>query len=238
MKVPLNLIKLDQISILQQLQWEEALLRADNQNWCLVNRGSSPAIILGISGNPALLIDKKKMAENRVPVIRRFSGGGAIISDENTLFITFICQSSAFNIPSYPKYLMEWSAQFYRPLFNADAFQVRENDYVIEKSKWGGNAQAIVKDRWLHHSSLIWDYSSDLMNYLLMPPAMPVYRGYRKHEDFLCCLCDYWEKMEGFENALLEQLKSCFKITEVSQKELAQIAERPHRKTTQVVAFE
>ena len=38
--------------ILEQLQLEEALFRADQRNWCLLNSGSPPAIVMGISGLP------------------------------------------------------------------------------------------------------------------------------------------------------------------------------------------
>ena len=42
------------LSILQQLRLEEALLRADDRNWCILNDGAPPtappAIVMGISG--------------------------------------------------------------------------------------------------------------------------------------------------------------------------------------------
>lgn len=236
--IPLNLVKLDQSPIFQQLQWEEALLRTDNQNWCLINRGTTtPTIILGISGDPSLLIDRSKMEKNSIPIIRRFSGGGAVVVDKNTLFITFICQSSAFDIPPYPQHLMEWSAQFYQPLFQSHCFQLRENDYTIGERKWGGNAQAIIKNRWLHHSSLLWDYDCHLMDYLLLPVKMPAYRQKRKHEEFLCRLSDYWGEQKAFEDDFIKQLETRFAITLVSTKELTKVADLPHRQITQFLSY-
>ena len=49
----INLVKTE-IPVLQQLQLEEALLRADEENWCLVNCGSEPSIVMGVSANPQL----------------------------------------------------------------------------------------------------------------------------------------------------------------------------------------
>ena len=47
----LRLIRTRQLPILRQLRLEEALLRADAGNWCIINDGSSiPAIVMGISG--------------------------------------------------------------------------------------------------------------------------------------------------------------------------------------------
>ena len=46
-----RLLRMRQVPILQQLRLEEALLRADDANWCIINDGSAtPAIVMGISG--------------------------------------------------------------------------------------------------------------------------------------------------------------------------------------------
>ena len=46
-----RLLRLKGFPILQQLQLEEALLRADAGNWFVLNDGApDPAIVLGISG--------------------------------------------------------------------------------------------------------------------------------------------------------------------------------------------
>lgn len=46
-----KVLRLQNFQILRQLKLEEALLRASNDNWFLVNDGTpDPAIVLGISG--------------------------------------------------------------------------------------------------------------------------------------------------------------------------------------------
>ena len=41
--------------------------------------------------------------------------------------------------------------------------------------KFGGNAQSISKDRWLHYTSNLLKYNSELMKkYLLMPEKRPI----------------------------------------------------------------
>ena len=46
-----KLLRLSKLPILRQLLLEEALLRADIGNWCIVNDGTAvPAIVMGISG--------------------------------------------------------------------------------------------------------------------------------------------------------------------------------------------
>lgn len=238
MKKPvLNFVKLNQIPIFQQLQWEEALLRADEQNWCLINSGSSPAIVMGISGQVDLLINQDKIKLKPIPLIRRFSGGGTVVVDHNTLFVTFVCQSDALEVQPFPKYLMDWTAIIYNPLFNSGFFSIRENDYVFGDRKWGGNAQSITRKRWLHHSSLLWDYDPEMMDYLLIPKKMPEYRGFRDHTDFLCrlCECEYWEGQEAFFEKLTQQIGNHFEVRERDMDELIEIAGLEHRKTTVLI---
>lgn len=233
MKPILNLIELNSTPILQQLQWEEALLRADQENWCLFNRGSPPAIVMGISGKVEQLIEQDKLERAPLPLIRRFSGGGTVVVDENTLFVTLICQTNALSIPPFPRPLMQWTADhLYRPLFPPSLFQLQENDYALEGRKWGGNAQSIIKGRWLHHSSLLWDYQSDYMDYLLFPPKTPAYRQGRGHTDFLCRLCDYWPDVLVFQEKILEQLSQYFTLVERKKEELEKVENLPHRKVT------
>lgn len=233
MKPTLNLVRLSAIPILQQLQWEEALLRADQCNWCLLNQGSPPAIVLGISGQVSQLIQQEKWEQSPLPLIRRFSGGGTVIIDENTLFVTLVCQTEALSLPPFPRPIMQWTAEkLYSPLFASSLFQLQENDYTLEGRKWGGNAQSIIKGRWLHHSSLLWDYRPDYMDYLSMPPKTPAYRQGRSHSDFLCRLHDYWSHPSLFQEKVVEQLSQFFHLIEKQKEELERINTLPHRKVT------
>ena len=239
MKPILHLIRLTSIPILQQLQWEEALLRADKRNWCLLNHGSSPAIVMGISGQVQQLIRQEKLACQPIPLIRRFSGGGTVIIDEHTLFTTLICQAQALPLSPFPRPLMQWTAEkLYRPLFPSLPFQLHENDYTLEGRKWGGNAQSIIRGRWLHHSSLLWDYRSEHMDYLCIPPKMPTYRQGRSHVDFLCRLRDYWAHPDAFQEQLIQQLSQHFHIVEGKREELEQVITLPHRRVTCLIDIE
>jgi lipoate-protein ligase A len=235
MKPTLHIVELVQTPILQQLQWEEALLRADKRNWCILNRGSPPAIVMGISGQVQQLIHQEKLQKDPISLIRRFSGGGTVIVDEDTLFVTLICQAEALSVSPFPRPLMQWTANLYRPLFDPHSFQLQENDYALENRKWGGNAQSIIKGRWLHHSSLLWNYNPTYMDYLLMPPKTPVYRQGRCHADFLCCLSDYWPTCTLFQTQLMEQLSKYFTLIGKKKEEIEQVAALPHRKVTSLV---
>jgi lipoate-protein ligase A len=55
----------------------------------------------------------------------------------------------------------------------------------VGQRKFGGNAQAISKDRWLHHTSFLWDYEPDRMALLKQPSRAPEYRAGRDHSEFI-----------------------------------------------------
>mmetsp|Transcript_13564 Transcript_13564/g.42814 ORF Transcript_13564/g.42814 Transcript_13564/m.42814 type:complete len:149 (+) Transcript_13564:524-970(+) len=83
---------------------------------------------------------------------------------------------------------MAWTGQLYGGVFQELGLdlQLRENDYIIDQTmKVGGNAQSIVKGRWLHHTSFLWDFQDADMLYLSLPRNRPDYRGDRDHSDFV-----------------------------------------------------
>lgn len=231
----LHCLRLESWPIYKQLQLEEALLRTDQGNWCLINEGSPPAIVLGISGKVEELLDSKKLQEKPIPVIRRFSGGGTVIVDESTIFVTMICNRNAVAIAPFPRKILCWNGSLYHSLLQEEGFEVRENDYVMGDKKFGGNAQYICKERWLHHSTLLWDFNADNMDYLKLPPKMPTYRNRRSHSDFLCPLSPYLPNKQMFYDGLFDSLSQHFSLQTTPLQEMESCLNRPHRKSTKKI---
>lgn len=230
----LHLVQTRGLSIFSQLQLEEALVRTDDHLWCLVNEGSPPAIVLGISGQLDE-VDHERAASQHIPLIRRFSGGGTVVVDEGTLFVTFLGPKSSLRIPCFPEPIMRWTGSFYAQALKLPQFAVRENDYVIDQRKCGGNAQYFRKDHWLHHTSFLWTYQQDRMACLNMPRRTPSYRCGREHHDFLTPLSDHIVSLEFFLSALRDTLALHFHITHVPLAQLNAVLRRPHRRVTQLL---
>ena len=226
------LIQLKHYPIYQQLQLEEALLRCDVRNFCILNEGSSPAIVMGISGQLEQLVDPKKQQENPLPIIRRFSGGGTVVVDEDTLFVSFICQKDLHPFPPYPEHLLRWAENIYKTAWDIPGFHLRENDYAIGERKCAGNAQYLRKDRWLQHTTFLWNYKEEKMDYLLHPAKTPRYREGRSHQDFVCRLNDHLTDKETFFQLLKSELKNRFELIELSLEDALSLVEKPHRKST------
>mmetsp|Transcript_30883 Transcript_30883/g.90265 ORF Transcript_30883/g.90265 Transcript_30883/m.90265 type:complete len:359 (-) Transcript_30883:1347-2423(-) len=102
-------------------------------------------------------------------------------------------------------------------------FALVETDYVLGDKKIGGNAQAITKDGWLHHTSFLWDYIDEHMRYLTLPEKRPDYRGDRSHDDFLVKLCDYFGRIEGGKRTFFKEVRNAtaekFELEEYSLKD-------------------
>jgi len=252
---PVHLLRLN-VPILEQLRIEEALLRADlTRNWCIINRAPvlkssttglpSGAIILGISGKVQRLCHVRNVIEDGVQLIRRFSGGGTVFVDHDTSFVTFICNASARpNVASFPKPIMDWSGQFYSGVFPvATQFQLLQNDYCFGTRKFGGNAQAITRQRWAHHTSFLWQYSpANLLRYLQMPDRVPEYRQGRDHDSFVTNMADHYNGADRavFEDAVVSQLSRWFTAVHIVQypHDIAPILEREHDTRTVVISHE
>lgn len=51
-------------------------------------------------------------------MLKRFSGGGTVIVDRDTVFTTFICNVKAFpHVKPFPREIMAWSISFFEPFF-------------------------------------------------------------------------------------------------------------------------
>ncbi len=226
----INLLSLDNYPIFHQLQIEEMLLRTSEDNWCILNSGSSPAIVLGISGKVEDMVNTEKHKKKPIPLIKRYSGGGTVVVDENTLFVSFIFQKGAHSFPLFPENILRWSTLFYKKALNIEGFGLKENDYVIGNKKCGGNAQYIQKNRFVHHTTFLWDFKLELMNLLTHPKKTPSYRKERCHEQFVCSLNKYFSSKRSALNSIKTGLLSSYCVKDISTESL--LLKQEYRRST------
>ncbi|ETO35500.1 hypothetical protein RFI_01565 [Reticulomyxa filosa] len=160
---------------------------------------------------------------DNVRVIRRFTAGGTVYVDERSYFVSFICNDS-FIREKYgtkiigPHEIMRWTYDLYSPVFQSKKFELLENvDYVADESKKiGGNAQKISKNRFVHHTSFLWDFDKRNMDKYLKVPELgkqPKYRQNREHSQFLTTVKDMFSgDISLFENTILQQVQQEFEI--------------------------
>jgi len=236
MKSSFEFLHLKGWSIYEQLQLEEGLLRADTRNFFILSEGSlHPSIVMGISGKPELLIDQENRQRQSLALIRRFSGGGTVVVDENTLFVTFIANREILVDHNFsPEGIMRWAEDLLKPAFQYDDFHLKENDFVLGEKKCGGNAQYLQKQRFLIHTSFLWDYKKERMDTLLHPAKTPAYRQGRSHEEFVCRLKSHLPSKETLIKDLKAHMEKSFSFQEADLEHcLSKITSSPHRKATE-----
>lgn len=140
----IRLVRTRGLCVLRQLRLEETLFRANDENWAIVNDGAPRrAIVLGISGKPHRLIDVAAAHEDDVLVIKRFTGGGTVVVDADTQFVSLVMNGDAIpNVPLFPRPLMRWTGDLYGGVLgtNDDSgvfrdlpnWRLHQDDYVVE----------------------------------------------------------------------------------------------------------
>ncbi|AGW38552.1 lipoate protein ligase-like protein [Chlamydia pecorum W73] len=218
------------LPIFKQLQIEEALLRVADQNFCIFNRAVSDSVVLGISRDPNQDTYLSRLQENNIPVIKRYSGGGTVFIDEDTLMVSWIMNSDkAFEDPQS---ILSWTYALYAPMF-PNTFSIQENDYTLGEKKIGGNAQYIQKHRWVHHTTFLWDMNLEKLEYYLpLPKKQPKYRNQRSHKHFLTTLHPWFPDKEAFFTQLKNLIQPRFSWQELTDSDLENLLARPHRKSS------
>lgn len=220
----INFLLTNNLPIKKQLEIEEALLKSNNDNWCIVNLGSPLSIVLGSFNK----IEEHVDLSAKAPIIKRFSGGGTVVVDENTIFVSFIFSKKKLAF-SFPEEIFRWTETFYKKIF-PKAFCLKENDYTIENKKCGGNAQYLKKERWLHHTSFLWGFEKKNMELLKLPKKAPNYRNARSHENFLSTISEYFDCKEHFASLVKKTLKEEFQVRDVSLADALLLAKKDQTK--------
>jgi len=174
---------------------EENLLRNSLDSYCIINEGSSEAIVLGISNDINALVKSEDVKNDNISLIRRFTAGGCVFVDENTIFVTFILSKKFLEITLFPESILRWAESFYKKVFEGKNFKLVENDFVIKDKKVAGNAMYIKKDRFLLHTSFLLNFDiAKLQKYLQIPEMAPKYRKNRSHANFLSSIKTIFSK--------------------------------------------
>lgn len=129
---------------------------------------NEPAIIVGKHQNTIEEVNSEYVKENKIHVIRRISGGGAVYHDHNNLNYTIISnedKGADFDFESFSQPVIDTLAEL-----GVKAEFTGRNDLVIDGKKISGNAQAYIKGRVMHHGCLLFDTDLSVLSKALEPP--------------------------------------------------------------------
>jgi lipoate-protein ligase A len=152
-------IKNTSVSPYYNLAFEEYILNNFKDDDYVLLWQNDNTIVVGKHQNTAEEINQGVVEEFGVNVVRRNTGGGAVYHDLGNINFSFISSWKLENGINYEIFL--------RPIIKAlnsigvNAIKKGRNDIVVEEKKISGNAQMLIKDRILHHGTLLFD--SDLL---------------------------------------------------------------------------
>lgn len=117
-----------------------------------------PCVVVGKNQNTLQEINYDYVIDQKIPVVRRLSGGGAVFHDLGNINFTFI-QSGASHLFNDFKTFTLPIIEVLQDIGVSAEFSGR-NDLLIDGKKFSGNAQYRYKDRVLHHGTLL--FSSEI----------------------------------------------------------------------------
>ncbi|KUG02703.1 lipoate-protein ligase a [hydrocarbon metagenome] len=121
---------------------------------------NEPTIVVGRNQNTIEEINLAFVERRGIKVVRRMSGGGAVYHDHGNLNYTFVVQEEGrfHKFDVFTSYLIETLGKL-----GIQAENSGRNDITINGRKFSGNAQFKRGKRLLHHGTILFNSSLDVM---------------------------------------------------------------------------
>ncbi len=133
---------------------EEYLLKNFTEDVFMLWRGER-SIVVGKHQNALAEINHHYVAENKVKVARRISGGGTVFHDPGNLNFTFIKTVDRIDQVNFKVFTQPIVAVLKK--LGLEAYTTGRNDLLLDGKKISGNAEHVYKKRVLHHGTLLFD---------------------------------------------------------------------------------
>ena len=149
---------------------------------------TSPYVVLGYGNRVEQELDVEACRRERVPILRRCSGGGAVLQMPGCLNYTLVLkiESCLAGITETNCWIMKRNAAALTEIVGKPVSVQGHTDLAIGNLKVSGNSQR-RKKRWLlFHGTFLLAPDMDLMEKVIrMPSREPDYRNKRGHRDFV-----------------------------------------------------
>ncbi len=188
-----------------------------------------PGVVVGRSSRVAVEVRGEECRERQIPVLRRISGGAAVVVGPGCLMYALV-----LNLRQRPElraidkahaFVLGKIAAALRPM--AAGVTARGIcDLALDDKKFSGSGVRSRRNALLYHGTLLYDFPLEMIGRLLAtPPRQPKYRQAREHGDFVANL-----PLDAA--ALRSALRSAWDANEVSPEwpraETARLAEEKY----------
>jgi lipoate-protein ligase A len=189
------------------LEWAEA---SDPEAEALrVWESPTPLVVVGRSSRVGLEVDQEACARRGIPILRRSSGGAAIVAGPGCLMyavvLSYSLRPELRDIRQAHTHVLGRLADALRPqvpsvrLAGTSDLVLGNEPNVADSDgkgigdtcraparKFSGNSLRAKRTHLLYHGTLLYDFDSSLIGECLrMPPRQPDYRQSRGHTDFV-----------------------------------------------------
>ena len=152
-----------------------------------------PFVVLGYGNHAAREACLEVCDAAGVPVLRRISGGGAVLQASGCLNYTLVLrldgQPGLEGIPAWNRHIMQRQCAALVEALSTPVEIRGDIDLVLGDRKVSGNAQRRGKSAVLFHGTLLLAMDLTLVSrFLPFPSRQPTYRGGRDHGEFLANL--------------------------------------------------
>ena len=146
-------------------------------------------VVLGRSNRAETEVDLEACRTDGVPVIRRSSGGGAVVLGPGCLAFSLALplteSQRVMGVAALTRELMNRMALALRPV-TPEVIACGTSDLAAASLKFSGNAQRWLSKAFLHHGTILHRFDLPRIGrYLRQPSRQPDYRSGRGHDAFV-----------------------------------------------------
>jgi lipoate---protein ligase len=168
------------------LRFDEELLAAAKG---VLRLWESPqeCVVLGQSGRHERDVNLSACRDASVPVLRRCSGGGAVLLGPGCLNYALVLPLTWNSAWRDVRYSLHWVMNRMRKALGIAHLRLEGDcDLTLNTRKVSGNAQRRTQCAILHHGTILYDFDAARAEHFLRPPhRQPAWRCGRSHRDFL-----------------------------------------------------
>lgn len=196
----MHLLELTLPTPAENLSLDEALLETAEAGRVGDNSGevlrlwepTEPFVVLGRSSRVAEEVDQAECERRRIPILRRSSGGAAIVAGPGCLMYAVVLSIERNPhlqaIDQAHRHVLETLAAALRPLVGDVAWRGTSDLACGDRSeiKFSGNSLRWKQSHLLYHGTILYDFPlATIAACLKSPPRQPEYRRGRSHAAFV-----------------------------------------------------
>jgi lipoate-protein ligase A len=146
-----------------------------------------PVVVVGRNSHIDDDVIREKCRADNVNVLRRFSGGGAVVLGPGclnyALALSFVSRPELTSVAGSHSFVLQ---RIVAALGTSGLSLAGGTDLMFRGRKVSGSAQRRGRRALIHHGTLLYDFDPGLAaRYLKEPARQPAYRAARRHAEFI-----------------------------------------------------